>query len=206
LHLETSPRGTESHSRQVAEKLVAALRQAKPDATMTYRDLNDPVVPHVSGDWVRAATYGAAAGQAPTDATRATLALSDTLVAELQAADMIVLATPMYNFSVPSVAKAYIDHVVRIGVTVQYTATGPVGQVTGKKMFAVTAYGGGGYGEGAERESINFADGLIQTAFGFIGITDVTLIPVEGTLGGDESVQKSHKKADEQIAKIVAAL
>ena len=202
LHLETSPRGTESHSRQVAEKLVAALRQAKPDATVTYRDLNDPVVPHVSGDWVRAATYGAAAGQAQTDATRATLALSDTLVAELQAADMIVLATPMYNFSVPSVAKAYIDHVVRIGVTVQYTATGPVDQVTGKKMFA----GGGGYGKGAEREIINFADSLIQTAFGFIGITDVTLIPVEGTLGGDESVQKSHKKADEQIAKIVAAL
>ena len=205
LHLESSPR-PESHSRKVAEELAAAIKAAKPDATVTYRDLNSPAIPHVTADWVHASLYGLMAGEAPTDAGKAALAFSDELVAELQAADVVVFATPMYNFSLPSVAKAYIDQVVRTGVTVQYGATGPVGQLTGKKMIAVTAYGGAGYGPGEENASINFADGLIKAAFGFIGITDITLIPVEGTLRGDDAVQGTYAKAHAQIAEIIGGM
>lgn len=206
LHLEASPRGAQSHSRQVSETLVAAIKAAKPDATITYRDLNEPVVPHVTGEFVRAALYGLMAGETPTPEGVAALAFSDTLVAEIQAADVIVLATPMYNFGLPSVAKAYIDQVVRTGKTVIYDATGPVGQLNGKKMIAVTAYGGGGYGRGEARESANFVDGHIRTAFGFIGITDITFVPVQGTLGGEASVQSVISAAHGKISEIVAAL
>ena len=205
LHLESSPRPA-SHSRKVAEDLAAAIKAAKPDATITYRDLNSPAIPHVTADWVQASLYGLMAGEPTTDAGKAALAFSDELVAELQAADVIVFATPMYNFSLPSVGKAYIDQVVRTGVTVQYGATGPVGQLTGKKLIAVTAYGGAGYGPGEEHASINFADGLIKTAFGFIGVTDTTFIPVEGTLRGDDVVQGTYAKAHAQIAEIVAGM
>ena len=205
LHLESSPREHESHSRHIAQELADALQKAHPDATIVFRDLNAPSIPHVTGDWVRGALYDLMGGKQRTPEQEAALRFSDELVAELQKADVIVLGTPMYNFGLPSVAKAYIDNVVRTGLTVNYGANGPEGQLKNKKLYAVTSFGGGGYGPGQARESINFVDGLIKTAFGFIGLTDITFVPVENMLASDDVRQTSLAKAREQIAQIVSA-
>jgi len=131
-----------------------------------------------------------------------TVKLSDTLVDELLAADVLVLAAPMYNFSVPSTLKAWIDHVVRVGRTFQYTATGPVGLVAGKKAYVFTS-SGGIYSEGPAA-SYDYLSTYLRTALGFIGITDVSFIQTEGVSRGDEALANALAKTRASIAALAA--
>ena len=182
LHLDASARGDSSHSRQLSGEFVQAWLQAHPGDIVTYRDLGHEAIPHVSEEFIGAMYTPPAARTS--DQTKA-LALSDELIGELQAADVYVFGVPMYNFGVPSVFKAYIDQVVRAGVT--FDPSNYSGLLKNKKLFVVTARGGGGYGPGEARETYNVQDPAIKAAFGLCGVVDQTFIHINNTSRGDET-------------------
>ena len=204
LYLEASARH-DSHSHLIANELLAAHKSAHPDTTVTTRNLYNPAIPHVNEDFVYGALYGPLTGQARTPAQEEALRFSDELIAELKAADVIVISVPMYNFGVPSVLKAYIDQTVRLGATYGWGENGPFGLLSGKKIIAVSARGAGGYAEGGKYASANHVDGQIRVSAGYIGITDVTFIHIENALGGDEALQSSLTAARQHIKEIVGA-
>ncbi len=199
LHLDASARAADSHSRRVSQEFLDAWLARHPQDTVTTRDLGHQAIPHVTEEFINAIYTPA---EALTPAQKQLLTLSDELIAELKAADILVFGIPMYNFGVPSVFKAYIDQVVRANVT--FNPANYQGLLPDKKMFVVTARGGGGYGEGEARQSYNQQDGQIRTAFGLMGITDVEFIHVENTLHSDEVRTASLQKAQEKIAAATA--
>jgi FMN-dependent NADH-azoreductase len=200
LHVDSSARGASSHSRTMSAELVGALKSAHPDATVAYRDLHQMNIPFVTETEVFA--YYTAPDQRTPD-QKAAIQISDTLVDELLASDVLVFGVPMYNFSVPAAFKAYIDQVFRVGRTFSPSYEG---LVKGKKAFIVTARGGGGYGPGEQREQANFEDPYLKTALGFIGITDVTFLHVNNTASGDEIVQASLTGVRDQIKSAAASV
>ncbi|MEO1153157.1 MAG: NAD(P)H-dependent oxidoreductase [Pseudomonadota bacterium] len=167
LRIDASARRTGSVTRQLTDDILARFGPAE----VTTRDLLTTPVPQISEAWV-------AANFTPADRRSAdqvaTLAVSDTLVGELQAADTIVIGLPIYNFGVPAALKAWIDQVARAGVTFQYSAEGPVGLLTGKR--AVVAVASGGTEAGSE---IDFATGYVRHVLAFLGITDVTFVAAD---------------------------
>ncbi len=182
LHLDASPRGQRSHSRQLSAEFVAAWKAAHPGNTVTYRDLGHEPVPPVSEAWI-GAVYATPDQYTPEQ--RTAIAVSDTLVAELQAADLYVFGVPMYNFDGPAPFKAYIDQIVRPGHTVLFEPTGPKGNLQGKKMVVLTARGFAGYGPGEAAEAINFQDPYLRAIFGYIGVRDITFIHGNNTGDGE---------------------
>jgi len=131
------------------------------------------------------------------------LETADTLIAELMAADVIVIGAPMYNFTVSSSLKAWIDHVARAGVTFRYTENGPVGLATGKKVFVFTARGGV-YTKGPA-SAMDFQETYLRAFLGFIGLTDVTFIHSEGLGMGDAAVASALAGSRSTIEQLMAA-
>jgi len=185
LHVDSSPRREASHSRKMTAELVAALTQTHSNATVIYRDLGHEPPPFVTEDWQNGA-YTPEEQRTP--AQIAALEYSDRAIAELLAADIVVIGAPMYNLTVSADLKAWLDQVIRINKT--FTSDYK-GLAAGKKAFVVTSRGGGGYGAGEAMEKINFQDPYLRTAFGFIGITDVEFIHVNNTAKGEEAVRES---------------
>ena len=200
LHIDASPRGAGSHSRTVSGELVAAMKAASPDVIVTYRDLGHQDIPYVSEEFI-GAMYTPKANH--TAEQKATLALSDEMIAELFAADTYVFGIPMYNFSVPGVFKSWIDQVARIGETWSRDPFG--GLLKNKKAIVVTARGGGGYGPGEEREAYNVQDPTVKNILGFMGVTDVEFIHVNNTSAGDDAVNGALAEARAKIAALVSA-
>ena len=197
LHINSSVRSNGSLSRQLSGELVAKL--AAQGNTVVTRDLAAQPVPHLTEAMMGA--FFTPADQRGEQATT-DIKISDTLVDELLAADILVLAAPMYNFSVPSTLKAWIDHVARAGRTFQYTATGPVGLATGKKAYIVTA-SGGVYSEGPGA-GYDFLSTYLRAALGFIGITDITFVQAEGVALGDEAIAATLAKGRGTIEALAA--
>lgn len=199
LHIDSSPRAQASHSRRMTAELVAQLRQTHADATVTYRDIGHNSPPHVDEAWT-AAAYTPLAEQTPEQ--KAALKISDELVNELLAADILVLGVPMYNFNVPSTFKAWIDQVARM-----YRTWTPSyeGLAKDKRVFVVTSRGGGGYGHGEQMESLNLQDPFIRTALGFMGMTDVQFVHINNTSKGEEAVRESVAGAREAFRQTLAA-
>ena len=175
LHITASIRGEESVSNQVGNALVSSLLRA--DTTLTTRDLSANDLPFVSNDRFHA-NLTPAADRTPEQAELA--AIADTLIAELQAADTIVIASPIYNFGVPATVKAWADLVARTGTTFKYTENGPVGLLEGKKAYLAIA--SGGTPVGAE---FDFMSSWLKFFLGFIGISDVEVIAADGIMGAD---------------------
>ena len=198
LHIDSSPRGERSHSRALTSAFVETLKQSHPDATVSYRDLGHAPVPHVDEAWINAA-YSNPSERSEIDAQA--ISFSDALVDELLAADIVVVGAPMYNFSIPSTLKAYIDNVVRVGRT--FTVPDYQGLVHGKKMFVLCARGGGGYGPGEQMEAANFQDPYLKAIFGLIGITDISFVYDEKTLSNESNLEASVKES-RQLADSVA--
>ncbi len=174
LHLDSSPRGDRSISRSLTRDFVEAWKEAHPGASVISRDLGHDPLPFVSEEWVAAAF-----SPAPTPAEQATLALSNTLIDELLAADRWVLGLPMFNLSVPAAFKAWIDQIVRVGRTFGFGANGLEGLVKGKKV-TVIAVSGGVYRPGTPYEAYNFQEPYVRGILGFIGVTDVEFIVADG--------------------------
>ncbi|MEP5938598.1 MAG: NAD(P)H-dependent oxidoreductase [Erythrobacter sp.] len=176
LHITASIRGEESISRSLSDALVAGLAKKSP-ATITTRDLAANDLPFIDADRF-------AANLAPhadrTAAQQEIAAIADTLIAELQDADTIVLSIPVYNFSVPATVKAWADLVARAGTTFAYTADGPKGLLEGKKAYIIAASGGTTIGS-----DMDFMSPWLTFFLGFIGIHDVEIIAADGIMGED---------------------
>ena len=184
LLITSSPRA-DSHSTRVARELAGKLASS-PGSRLTVRDLRNQPLPHIDDSF-------AVARNTPSDhltsAQKLTLSQSDKLLTELFAADTIVIAAAMVNFGIPSSLKAYIDHIVRPGVTFRYGEKGPEGLLKGKKVYLVVARGGV-YTQGP-MQAFNFQDTYLKAALGFIGVTDVEVIVVEGIAFGPEVAEKA---------------
>jgi FMN-dependent NADH-azoreductase len=177
LYITASIRSdAESVSRGLGQSIVEGLA-AKTGAAITTRDLAANDLPYVSAERFGANLTPAA----ERNAEQAELAaIADTLIAELQAADTIVIATPIYNFGPPAVLKAWADLVARAGTTFQYTANGPEGLLKGKKAYLAIASGGTPVGS-----DIDFMSRWLTFFLGFLGITDVEMVAADGIMGID---------------------
>jgi FMN-dependent NADH-azoreductase len=193
LYITASIRSdSESISRGLGQRIVDGLA-AKTGASVTTRDLAADNLPFVSAERF-AANLTPAAERTPAQAELA--AVADTLIAELQAADTIVIASPIYNFGPPASLKAWADLVARAGTTFRYTATGPEGLLTGKKAYLAIA--SGGTPVGAE---FDFMSRWLAFFLGFLGITDVEIVAADGIMGADgEAKIAAAKDAAERIA------
>jgi FMN-dependent NADH-azoreductase len=172
LQINSSIFSTSGQSSRLAERFVAAWRSANPGAKVTVRDLASEPVPHL--DAARFGAFIAKPGERTVE-QQAAASFSDTLIAELKAADVIVLGLPMYNFGIPSMLKAYFDHIARAGVTFRYTEKGSVGLLTGKKAYVFAARGG--IYEGTSRDT---QTPYVRDFLAFLGISDVEFIYAEG--------------------------
>jgi FMN-dependent NADH-azoreductase len=168
LFVSSSPRRTASYSNQVAFALLEKLEDADPRAEVTVRDLARDPLPHIDEDFV-AATRGPDGPQ--TDAQKAIAARSDALVDELIAADTVVIAAPMINFTIPSTLKTWIDYIARAGRTFSYSESGPKGLVTGKRVFLVVARGGIYSGD---KRQFNFQLPYLLHVLAFLGVPSGT--------------------------------
>jgi len=171
LRIDASARQGDSISRALGDEVVRRLQARYPGAALQTLDLADGM-PHIDEAWV-AANFTAADERSATQRER--LSASDQAVAALKGADAIVLTAPVYNFSVPSVLKAWIDHVCRAGLTFRYTADGPQGLLADRPVYLVMASGGVPFGS-----PVDFASGYLRQVFRFIGIEDVRLIGAQG--------------------------
>lgn len=177
LYITASIRSdTESVSRGLGQQLVDGLA-ARTGASVTARNLAANVLPFVSAERF-AANLTPAADRTPQQAELA--AIADTLIAELQAADMVVIAAPVYNFGPPASLKAWADLVARVGTTFRYTATGPEGLLTGKTAYLAIASGGTPVGS-----DFDFMSRWLTFFLGFLGITNITAIAADGIMGED---------------------
>jgi len=199
LLVTSSPRGAASHSTRIARTLAEQLASGDPRSTIVVRDLFKEPLPHISEDFVTA--LGTPPEQR-TPAQSAAVALSDRVIAELFAADVLVIASAMINFGVSSTLKTYIDYLLRAGATFRYTSNGPKGLVQGKKAYIVQA-SGGVYSEGPA-QAANFQDTYLKHVLGFIGITDVEVIRIEGIARGPEAAEKALTAAARQVSSIGA--
>ncbi len=199
LHVDSSILGPGSVSRLISAEIVAAEKRRHPELTATYRDLAAEPVDHLSG-----AHLSAAQGRA-TDAPalQRDLAAGQAALEEFLAADIVVIGAPMYNFSIPSQLKAWIDRLAVAGKTFRYTENGPVGLAGGKKVIVASSRGGY-YGPGTPIAFLDHQENYLRGVFGFFGIEDVTFIRAEGLALGDESRAEAIAAARRDIAQIAA--
>jgi FMN-dependent NADH-azoreductase len=191
LHLSASAKQQSSISRELAADLLDALEQCHGRVDVVHRDLSAGL-PLIDADWV-AANYTPAEDR--TAAQRDRLALSDELVAELDAADVLVIGAPIYNFSVPAPLKAWIDLVARVQLTFKYTENGPKGLLEDRKTYVISPSGGVPVGS-----PVDFATPYLRHVLSFIGITDVEII---GAQGADRGNDQAMDDARARIAELV---
>lgn len=176
LQLISSPRGGASYSTQLANGLVEKLVAAHPGSSVKVHDLTNKPFPHLEEVHLQS-FFTPAEGRSPEQ--QAAVRHSDEAIAELLAADTIVIGAPLYNFGVSSTLKAWIDHISRAGITFSYASGTPEGLVKGKKIY-VALSSGGVYSEGP-MVAYDFVAPYLRTILGFLGMTDLTVVRVEGT-------------------------
>jgi FMN-dependent NADH-azoreductase len=176
------------------------LESHAPECRIVERDLSDGAIPYLSESWIEPA-YTPEARRTP--AQRDSLALSDTLIAEIFAADVILLGIPMHNFSVPATFKAWIDQIARVGKTFSYSDQGPKGLVpSSKKVVAVLSRGGVYAPEGAQAAT-DFQVSYLRKIFGLIGLTDVTFVHADRQGMGGQAAQLATENAIRQVTSVV---
>lgn len=194
LVIESSARQQDSVSRALTTQFITQWQAAHPADHIQVRDLARDPVPHLDstllGGWMTP-------GDQQSEAEKAALARSNELTQELLAADVLVLAAPMYNFAIPSTLKAWLDHVLRAGMTFKYTETGPQGLLTGKRAFVLTARGGVYAGSPLDHQ-----EPYLRQALAFIGIHEVEFIHAEGLNMGGEFQEKGLARAKAQLAQV----
>jgi FMN-dependent NADH-azoreductase len=197
LQINASINNSDGQSSQLANQFVAAFHKRFPEARIVVRNVAAPdPVPHLNAE-----RFGAfiSKPEERSAAQHAVVAYSDALIDELKEANVIVLGLPMYNFGVPSQLKAYFDHIARAGVTFKYTDKGPVGQLTGKKVYVFAARGGLYAGTPLDTQTSYVRDFLR-----FIGLTDVEFVYAEGLAISPQSRETGLAKALAEIARLAA--
>ena len=196
LQVNSSARTEASHSTKLANALVERIRADNPGATLVLRDLSRTPHPPLDESTLRA-LFTPADQRTLEHAVR--VALDDALIAEIQAADVVVLGVPMYNFGVPAQLKNWIDAIARAQVTFRYTATGPEGLLKGKKLYVALTRGGLYRNTPTDTQVPN-----LQTIFSFLGMTDVQFVYAEGLAMGPEAEQNALASAHSQIEELLA--
>lgn len=187
LHVDSSILGAASVSRGLSSEVVAQLKARHPQATVTYRDLADGRLGHLSAEQLAAAQAGT-----PEDA-----------LAEFLEADVVVVGAPMYNFGIASQLKAWIDRLVVAGTTFRYTDKGPEGLAGGRRVIVVSSRGGQ-YGEGTPAAFLDHQETYLKALFGFIGITDLRFVRAEGLKMGDAQREAAIRSARQDIEALAA--
>jgi FMN-dependent NADH-azoreductase len=197
LQINASINNHNGQSSQLANQFVAAFRASHPGATVVVRDVAAAeAVPHLTAE-----RFGAfiAKPDQRTPAQHGVVAYSDALIEEIKGADVIVIGLPMYNFGVPSQLKAYFDHIARAGITFAYTEKGPVGRLTGKKVYVFAARGGQYVGTALDTQTSYVRDFLA-----FLGMSDVNFVYAEGLAISTESKEAGLARAAAEIARLAA--
>ena len=202
LRIDASSRTDGSYSRDLTNAFIAKWLERHPDDQVVVRDLVAASVPHIASDTIKG--YYTPADQMDIP-LRAATALSDLLIHELRSADVLVLSVPMYNFSIPSALKAWIDQIVRIGHTFSYDGSGFNGLLPGKRAYVMIAYGAGGYLDRGPFEGADFVQSYLQFLLNFVGVADVTFIPIEATTADPATIAANVSKARSLIDAAVAA-
>jgi len=182
LHIDSSITGTQSVSRQLTRDIVNTWKAGHPNTGVEYLDLVENTPSHLSAESLGFRMPPSAENL--TEGQRRENAISEALVTQFLAADVIVVGAPLYNFSIPSQLKAWIDRVAQAGRTFTYTATGPKGLAGGKTVI-VASTRGGVYSTSEGGRAMEHQESYLQTVFGFLGITDVRFVRAEGVAMGD---------------------
>jgi FMN-dependent NADH-azoreductase len=190
LHIDSSVLGPNSVSRQVSAAIVDRLQKATPDLQVTYRDLTATPLAHLSGSHLAAAQ-----GAVPEAvALQQDLAAGQTVLEEFLAADIVVIGAPMYNFTIPSQLKAWIDRILVAGKTFKYSAQGVEG-LAGNKRVIIAISRGGFYGAGTPSAAAEHLETYLHSVFSFIGIANPEIIVAEGVQIGPEQREKALESA-----------
>jgi len=222
LHIDSSISGDQSISRKLSASIVARLKETTPGLEIIYRDVATDPLPHQSPDILCArmsamhddgVLVGAAAemfetavngGASVEPSAQAALKTGNTVLEEFLAADIVVIGAPMYNFSVPTQLKAWIDCLAVPGKTFRYSATGVEGLAGGKKMIVASSRGGF-YAAPSPMAALDHQESFLSSFFGFIGITDISTVRAEGVNYGPEQRQKSLEAALAEAGQLQAA-
>nr|WP_163502977.1 FMN-dependent NADH-azoreductase [Halomonas socia] len=200
LHLDAGLIEEQSISRALTARIVERLQATTPEVEIVYRDLVKHPPNHLSGEILAGAGLREGARNAH---QREEAEITDMLLEEFLAAEVIVVGAPMYNFAIPSQLKAWLDRILQAGRTFRYTENGSVGLAGGRKVIAVSARGGI-YSQGPAVDS-DFQERYLRAVFGFIGIDDITVIRAEGVAMGDEMKQRALNTAHEAIAETITS-
>jgi FMN-dependent NADH-azoreductase len=198
LHIDSSVLGSHSVSRQVTAAIVDRLQMATPDLHVTYRDLTTTPLAHLSG------SHLAAAQGAVPEALQQDLAAGQTVLEEFLAADIVVIGAPMYNFTVPSQLKAWLDRILVAGKTFKYSAQGATG-LAGDKRLIIAIARGGFYGAGTPSAAAEHHETYLRAVFSLIGIANPEIIVAEGVRVGPEHREKALESALTAATKLRAA-
>lgn len=200
LVINASPRGTRSHSRKLTQLFIQKWQSSYSADQILYREVGQANIPHVTETWISGAFIPPIQH---TQVQKEALALSDELVDEFKAADVYVIGVPMYNWSIPSGFKAYIDQLMRFNKTWTFESGRPdgkyVGLVNHKKMYILASRGDAGYNTGAHNAHMNFQTPYLKTVFGIMGIKDITEVTLENEEYGGETFQASLAKTHQKI-------
>jgi FMN-dependent NADH-azoreductase len=191
LRVDASPRGGESHSRRIGDRIEAALGAT----SITRRDLAMMPIPHLDGETI---TGFFSPADAMTDDLKAATALSDTIIGEVEAADVLLMTIPMFNFGVPSVVKAWIDQLVRVNRSFSFDGSNFDGLLKGKRAYVVIAYGAAGYAAGQPLSGADFVKPFIDFVLRFIGFEPVEFITLDATNSGPDALAAAQAEADRQ--------
>ncbi|MGJ5135183.1 FMN-dependent NADH-azoreductase [Bradyrhizobium oligotrophicum] len=190
LHIDSSVLGPNSVSRQVSAAIVARLRQITPGLEVTYRDVAAEPLSHLSGTHV-AVAYGAPVED---PAVKADVAAGQAVLEEFLTADIVVIGAPMYNFSIPSQLKAWVDRIAVRGKTFSYGPNGPQGLAGGKRIIVAVSRGGH-YGADTPMAAFEHLETYLRSVFSFIGVTDLEFVAADGVQIGPEHREQALAKA-----------
>jgi FMN-dependent NADH-azoreductase len=192
LHLDCSPRGEASESYRISQQIVCFLMQREPAAVLVRRVIGGGAIPHIDGSYATA--LGSTEQSSVEISPSGSMSRSEELIQELESSDVVVIGTPMHNFTVPSVLKAWIDHVVRVRRTFDTTAEGYVGTLRDRPVFI--AVSSGGRYSGARARQPDFLTPYLRAVLGTIGLHDLNFFSAEGSAGGPEAVAEARIRTD----------
>jgi len=195
LHISCSPRGQHSESYKVSRKIIDFLRRSEPTATVVDRVIGNGAIPHIDESY---ATAVGGTEQSPAEIfPQGSMQLSEELILELESSDVLVIETPMHNFTVPSTLKAWIDHIVRVRRTFRLTPEGKIGTLRDRPVFVAVASGAKFSGDRARQP--DFLTPYLTAILGTIGLHDLTFFSVEGTGLGPGVAAKAWARTDQAL-------